>query len=91
MTGIKMSYILCENNGDVIGTFVDESSAQTEADSLATAYASGDPDMTAKNNGTDLYAVVSSKTVSRDFSGITLVSTREDIVKSWKITTLSPP
>ena len=86
-----MSHILCENNGDVIGTFVDLSSAQTEADSLATAYASGDPDMTAKNDGTNLYTVVLLKTMSRDYAGIALVSTREDIVKSWKVTTLDSP
>lgn len=86
-----MSYILCENNGAVIGTFTDLSSAQTEADSLATAYASGDPDMSVQNDGANIYVVTLLKTTTRDYSGITLTSTREDIVKSWKITTLTSP
>ena len=85
------SYVLCENNGDVIGTYIDLPSAQTDADSRATTYASGDPDMTAKNNGTDFYAVVLSKTMSKDYSGITLVSTREDISKAWIIKALGSP
>ncbi len=84
------TYVLCEDIGTVTGTFADLASAQTESQSLADAYASGDPDLAVQNTST-YYVCVRTRTVSRDSSGITLVTSQQTIEKSWKIVVLTAP
>lgn len=89
-----MSYIICENNGNVIGTFPDLLSAQTEAENLATAFASNDPSYTAKNDGSTYYIVVVLKDMSKpnpSVGNIVILNQREEIIKVWKVMTISEP
>ncbi len=46
------TYVVFGDGGTITGTFVDLASAQTEANSLATAYAAGDPDLAVDNTST---------------------------------------
>ena len=85
-----MSHIICEDDGTVIGTFVDLASAQTEANSLATTYASGDPELSVNNTST-YYVCVRTKSYPKTINGITVTTIRQSIDKSWMITTLSAP
>nr|QBK85485.1 MAG: hypothetical protein LCMAC101_00720 [Marseillevirus LCMAC101] len=84
------TYVICENNGVVIGTFADLDSAQTESQTLADAYAAGDPDLAVQNTST-YYVCIRTRSISRDNSGITLVTNQQSIDKTWKITTLTAP
>ena len=84
------NYIVCEDNGVVIGTFVDLASAQTESQSLADACAAGDSELTVQNTST-YYVCVRTRIVSRDTSGIILVTSQQVIERSWKIATLTTP
>ncbi len=84
------NFIICEDNGIVIGTFADLASAQTEAQSLADAYAAGNADYSVQNTST-LYVCVFTRTINRDNSGIALTTTQQIFNKTWRITTLSVP
>jgi hypothetical protein len=89
-----MSYILRENNGNVIGPFVDQAAAQTEAENLATTFASGEPSYTAKNDGSTNYIVVDLKDMSRpnpSVGNIVILNQREEIIKVWRVDTMTDP
>ena len=89
-----MSYILCENNGNLIGCFADQAAAQVEAENLATAYASGDPSFIAKNDGSTYYIVVRFKDMTRpdpSVGNISILNQREEIIKVWKVATITTP
>lgn len=89
-----MSFILCENDGNVVGPFADQKSAQTEAENLSTNYASTDPSYTAKNDGSTNYIVVKLKDMSRpdpSMGNIVILNQREEIIKVWRVSTMSAP
>ena len=84
------TYVICEDDGNVIGTFADLASAQTESQALADAYVVGDTELTVQNTST-YYVCVRTRSTSRDYSGITLVSSQQTIDKSSTIVILIAP
>lgn len=87
---MSSTYVVFDSFGVVIGTFASLVDAQTEAQTLANAYVSSDPNLSVQNTST-FYAAVLLRTITRDISGISLTTTQQSIGKSWTINTLVNP
>ena len=87
---MSSSFVICDSNGVVMGTFPTLIAAQTEAQTLADAYASSDPNLSVQNTST-YYASILTRTITRDISGISLVTTQQNIDKTWTINELVNP
>ena len=68
---MSLDHVVYEDNGVVIGIYDDLATAQAKAQSLVEIYASTDPLLSVRTAPT-CYACILTRTISRDFLGITL-------------------
>ncbi len=87
---MSSSFVICDSSGIITGTFATLSDAQADAQNLADAYASSDPNLSVQNTST-FYACVLLRTMTRDNSGISLTTTQQLIDKTWTIAEMLSP